>query len=85
MAKQTKRFKDSTVKINIRLWKKDIEFAEANCHLFPGMSYHSVLREMVTNGRKVMEATLTKPPTPSETTNEEGTADSPSRKPVLKG
>ncbi len=55
MSGQSKRLKDEKAKINIRLWLEDVEFAKSRQHLFPGMSYQAVLREMCTQGRKVME------------------------------
>ncbi len=55
MTKSSEHLKNSTTKINVRLWTEDVEFAKAHRHLFPGMSYQALLREMCTQGRKEME------------------------------
>lgn len=43
-------------KLNIRLWNEDVQWALDHAHSVPGLSYHALLREMCTQGRKLMEA-----------------------------
>lgn len=52
----SKQLRARTKKVNIRLWLEDIEFAESIGCLFPGMSTHAVLRQLVTTGREQWQA-----------------------------
>jgi len=55
MSDTSKRLREKTKKLNIRLWTEDVEIAETVQHLMPGMSHHAVLREWVHLGRKQWE------------------------------